>query len=125
MTSQRDQKIALFLMVIFLITGIICYASFPPPAYDPDSGPVRIMFQNKAGKVFFTHQMHTDDYGSDCVDCHHNLEDDDETYNCSECHEETGDEDFPGRADSFHRQCQGCHDDYGAGPVECNSCHSL
>ena len=122
MTSQRDLKVAVLMMIILLITGVICYASFSSPA--PEN-PVRLMFQNKAGKVLFTHAVHTDDYGSDCADCHHNLEDDDETYNCSECHDETGDEDLPGRADAFHDQCKGCHEDYGAGPVECNSCHAL
>jgi hypothetical protein len=121
MTSQRDLKVALCIMIVFMISGIICYASFIPPA--PEN-PVRIMFQNKAGKVLFTHSVHGDDYGTDCLDCHHNIEDD-ETYNCSECHEETGDEDFPSRADAFHAQCKGCHEDGGAGPVECNSCHVL
>ena len=124
MTSQRDLKIAILMMIFFLITGIVCYASFTPPVPDSDNGPVRMMFQNKAGKVLFTHSVHTDDYTSDCLDCHHNIEDD-ETYNCSECHEETGDEDLPARADAFHDQCKGCHEDAGAGPVECNSCHDL
>ncbi|MBU8850290.1 MAG: cytochrome c family protein [Desulfobacterales bacterium] len=121
MTSQRDLKVAILIMIIFFITGIICYASFTPPA--PEE-PVRLMFQNKAGKVLFTHSVHTGDYTEDCLDCHHNIEDD-ETYNCSECHEETGDEDLLSRADAFHAQCQGCHEDVGAGPVECNTCHSL
>jgi len=121
MASQRDLKVALLIMIVLLITGIVCYASFTSPV--PDN-PVRLMFQNKAGKVLFTHLSHTDAYGLECLDCHHNIEDDD-TYNCSECHEETGDEDFPARADAFHAQCKGCHEEYGAGPVECNSCHNL
>lgn len=119
MTSQRDLKIAIIIMVITLITGIVCYAAFTPPA--PDE-PLRIMFQNKGGKVLFTHSVHTGDYSIDCLDCHHNIEDD-ETYNCSACHEETGDEDLPSRADAFHAQCKGCHEEIGSGPVECNSCH--
>ncbi len=121
MTSQRDLKVAISMMIILLITGIICYASFTPPV--PEE-PIRMMFQNKAGKVLFTHEVHIGDYGNDCLDCHHNIEDD-ETYNCSECHEETGDEDLPSRADAFHAQCKGCHEDSGAGPTECNSCHSI
>ncbi|THB80697.1 MAG: cytochrome C [Desulfobacteraceae bacterium] len=120
MTSQRDLKVAIILMIILLVTGFICYASFSPPT--PDE-PIRIMFQNKGGKVLFTHSGHMEDYGLDCLDCHHNIEDDD-TYNCSECHESTGDEDLPSRADAFHIQCQGCHEE-GGGPVECNSCHAL
>lgn len=119
MTSQRDLKIAIIIMVITLITGIVCYAAFTPPAHDE---PLRIMFQNKGGKVLFTHSVHTEDYSIDCLDCHHNIEDD-ETYNCSECHEETGDEYLPSRADAFHAQCIGCHEEIDAGPMECNSCH--
>ena len=121
MASQRDLKVAVLIMIVLLITGIVCYASFTSPA--PEN-PVRLMFQNKAGKVLFTHLSHTDSYSLECLDCHHNIEDDD-TYNCSECHEETGDEDLLSRADAFHAQCKGCHEEYGAGPVECNSCHNL
>jgi len=119
MTSQRDLKIAISIMVIFLVTGIICYASFTPPA--PEE-PIRLMFQNKGGKVLFTHSGHIGNYSLDCIDCHHN---DDGTYNCSQCHEATGDESLPSRADAFHSQCKGCHEEGGSGPVECNSCHSL
>lgn len=121
MTSQQDLKVAILIMIILLITGIICYASFAPPATDE---PVRLMFQNKAGKVLFTHSQHIGSYTSDCLDCHHNIYDE-ETYNCSDCHEAKGDEYLPSRTDAFHYQCKGCHEDYGAGPIECNSCHSL
>ncbi len=121
MSSKRDLKVAIILMIVFMISGIICYASFTPPA--PDE-PVRIMFQNKGGKVLFTHQVHTEDLGYSCDDCHHEMEDED-TYSCLGCHEAEGDEDLPSRADSMHDQCKGCHEDVDSGPVDCNSCHSL
>ena len=121
MAHKQDLKVAILLMVIFLISGIICYASFTPP--EPDN-PIRIMFQNKGGKVLFTHSVHSEEYTGDCIDCHHNIEDD-EVYNCSECHEETGDDDLLSRADAMHEQCKGCHEEVGAGPVECTSCHAL
>ena len=119
MSSQRDLKISLFVMVVLFITGIICYAAFDPPA---PQEPVRIMFQNKAGEVLFSHSEHIDGYGLYCIDCHHNI-DYDEVYDCSECHYETGDEYQPSRADALHESCIGCHEDYGAGPGECSSCH--
>ena len=120
MTSQPNLKISIFVMIAFFVVGIVCYAAFSPP--EPEE-PVRLMFQNKAGKVLFGHVEHIEDYGTDdCMTCHHNLEDD-EIYNCSECHEDTGDDDMPSRPDAFHLQCQGCHEDEG-GPVECNSCHA-
>jgi len=53
-------------MIVLLITGIVCYASFTSPV--PDN-PVRLMFQNKAGKVLFTHLSHTDNYSLECLDC--------------------------------------------------------
>lgn len=121
MTSKKDLQIAAILIVVLLVTGITCYSSFPPP--NP-SEPVRLMFQNAAGQVLFTHTLHIEDYGLSCLDCHHNIEDD-EVYNCSECHEATGDESFPSRTDAFHIQCQGCHEDQGAGPIDCNSCHAI
>ncbi len=121
MTSQPHLKAAVLIMAVFLITGIVCYASFSPT---PPAEPVRQVFQNDAGKVLFTHQTHTETYLLDCMDCHHNLMDDEE-YNCSVCHEETGDEYLLSRTDAFHEQCIGCHADYGAGPVECNSCHVM
>ncbi len=121
MTTQPNLKISILLMIIFFIAGIVCYIAFP----SPESGdqPMRLMFQNKAGKVLFEHTGHVDEYDLDCMECHHNLEDD-EIYNCSECHEDTGDEDMPSRSDGFHMQCKGCHEDSDAGPVECNSCHA-
>ncbi len=121
MTSNKDLRIASLLAVVLFITGITCYAAFPPP--EPEE-PVRLMFQNAAGKVLFTHSVHSQDYDLSCLDCHHNLEDD-EVYSCRECHNATGDESMLSITDAFHEQCIGCHKEKGAGPVECNSCHAL
>jgi hypothetical protein len=109
------------MMIIFMITGIVCYASFSPPV--PDE-PMRIMFQTKAGKVLFTHSVHSFDYTSDCVECHH-LTSFPPGYDCSECHFQEGDALMLSREDAFHDQCIKCHDDMGEGPVECDACHSL
>lgn len=121
MTSKKNLQTALILSIVLLVTGIACYAAFPPPA---PGEPVRLMFHNAAGKVLFGHSTHISDYELYCLDCHHNIEDD-EIYNCSECHEAAGDEDMPGRSDALHANCIGCHEDYGSGPVECNSCHAM
>jgi len=121
MTSKKDLQIASLLAVVLFITGLTCYAAFPPPA--PEE-PVRLMFQNAAGKVLFTHAVHNQDYDLSCLDCHHNIEED-EVYSCKECHQATGDESMPSKTDAFHAQCIGCHKEKGAGPVECNSCHAM
>lgn len=122
MKLQRDLKVALLIMLILMVAGIIAYTAFSAPS--PEE-PLRIMFFNKAGKVFFLHSTHSNDYASDCIDCHHNIEDDD-IYNCSECHEETSDDEYmPSRVDAFHEQCKGCHEELEAGPIECAECHLL
>jgi len=121
MTSKKKLKISLLFSIVLLVAGIVCYAAFPPPS--PDE-PVRLMFPNAAGKVLLGHATHVHEYDLYCLDCHHNLEDD-EIYSCSECHGSEGDEYMPSRTDAFHATCKGCHEDYGSGPVDCNSCHAL
>ena len=52
----------------------------------------------------------------------------DSAESCTECHDpDEGDEEVPKRADAFHQQCAGCHEDFGAGPVEkdCAACHVM
>ena len=117
------------LAVCLLVTGVVSYAAFPLKA--PEE-PLRIMFNVEAGKVLFDHKIHTveEGYGLSCEDCHHELLDgeSDEAQACGECHDpEEGDEEVPKRADAFHQQCAGCHEDYEAGPVEeeCTLCHIL
>ncbi len=57
MTSQPHLRFAVLITAVLLITGIVCYAAFSPPS---PAEPVRLMFQNDAGKVLFTHQTHTE-----------------------------------------------------------------
>ena len=129
MTSENELRLAYALAAVLLIVGIFSYAAFstPPPEY-----PVRIMFQNSGGKVLFDHRTHYSPggYGVSCGDCHHTLSEEEyaDAESCSACHEESSDdEDMPGRKDSFHRQCGGCHEEFGAGPAakDCSSCHVL
>lgn len=123
MTSKKELQVAYGMVVVLLFAGILCYSVFQPK---PPEEPVRIMFQSTAGKILFGHKYHQSDegYGIQCLDCHHNIEED-EIFNCSECHEmESDDEEMPSRADAFHNQCKGCHEEQG-GPVECATCHIL
>ncbi len=80
----------------------------------------------------FDHQIHqaVTGYGISCGDCHHTLAEDeyDQVESCVECHDpDEGDEEVPKLADAFHQQCGGCHEDFGAGPVEkdCAACHVM
>ena len=127
MFSKLELKLAYGLAIWFLFVGVVCYAAFP--AKTPDE-PVRLMFDVTAGKVLFDHKTHHTDtgYGISCGDCHHTLDEDEyaDAQSCSECHDpDEGDEETPKRADAFHQQCTGCHEGYGAGPLEkdCSACH--
>lgn len=122
MHSRKELKPVIFLTAVLLAVGIACYSAFSAP--EPEE-PVRIMYKGKAGKVLFDHKTHLNDYGLDCMDCHHNI-DDDETYSCSDCHEQEMDEgDIMNKTDAMHAQCISCHRENDAGPVECASCHAM
>ena len=120
MTSKMELLFIYGLAAILLIIGVVCYASFPQEV--PDE-PVRLVFDTSAGKVLFDHQTHSseDGYGFYCEDCHH-YEQDDGGMGCGGpyCH---GADTEPTRSDAFHANCQGCHEESGAGPVECGTCH--
>jgi len=129
MFSKIELKLTYGLAIWFLFVGVVCYAAFP--AKTPDD-PVRLMFDVAAGKVLFDHKTHYAEtgYGISCGECHHTLDEDEyaDAQSCSECHDpDEGDEETPKRADAFHRQCTGCHEGYGAGPLEkdCSACHVM
>lgn len=118
MTSKSEQLFAFGLAAILLVVGVVCYAAFPQKA--PEE-PVRLMFKTTAGKVLFDHRTHAADsgYGIACDDCHH---EGDEPVACSECHEADSDVTI---SDAIHGNCKGCHEENGAGPVECAACHVM
>ncbi len=121
MTSKGEQFLAYCLAAILLIVGVVCYAAFPQKA--PEE-PVRLMFKTSAGSILFAHKTHTSDdgYGLACDECHHEQQED--TMSCSGeyCH---GPDSDPKRGDALHINCKGCHEDGGAGPVECAACHVM
>lgn len=121
MSSPKELNTALRIIIVLLAVGGIAYAAFPMVV--PEE-PIRIVYKGSAGNVVFTHGTHAsgDGYGQDCLSCHHNIEEDD-VYDCRQCHGDDGDEDLPGMTDALHSQCLQCHEDQGAGPVECAACH--
>ena len=129
MFSKLQLKLAYGLAIYLLFVGVLCYAAFPAKA---PAEPVRLMFDVTAGKVLFDHKTHSasNGYGISCGDCHHTLSKDEyaDAGSCTECHDpDEGDEEIPKRADAFHQQCTGCHEGYGAGPLEkeCSACHVM
>jgi len=127
MFSKKELKLVYGVAVVLLVIAVISYAAVPVKS---PHVPLRMMFYTNAGKVLFDHQQHSSiaGYGLSCGECHHPLTEGeyDEAGSCTECHDpDEGDEDVPKRSDAFHLQCIGCHQDFGAGPVECAQCHVL
>lgn len=146
MTSLKHRKRAYYLAGVFLVVGAICYAAFPVKA--PEQ-PIRVMFKAVSGNVLFDHKAHLSEtgYGIACKECHHHPQEDEADLRackachhvppegekvpsaCLDCHDATEVEDTEiiKSSDAFHRQCAGCHLDFGAGPKEqeCSSCHVL
>ena len=130
MTAKNNLQLAYGLAIILLVVGVLSYA-YTSLLAKPLDQPVRLMFKVTAGNVLFDHKTHTVEsgYGLSCIDCHHTDEEDETNPDlCGDCHEFVSeDEEIPNRADSFHLQCAGCHQDVDSGPVleECTSCHVL
>jgi len=147
MTSKNEIQTAYRLAIILFIVGVVCYTAVSAKVTEKTVEPVRIMFKSDAGKVLFTHKVHTSDsgYGLACMDCHHHPEEDEidtsacgdchqsgdtaDLKSCLECHEadEIEDTEMLKKADAFHGQCITCHQDFEteAGPVECADCHVM
>ena len=65
-----------------------------------------ITFPSKKGNVTFKHKEHQEQL-KDCKQCHEN---------------------GPGKIKGFgkewaHKNCKGCHQDMGDGPIACGGCH--
>ncbi len=132
MVSKKNLKNAYIMAIVLFVVGFLCYAAFPAK---PPENPVRLMMTSAAGNIVFNHKIHTssDGYALSCTDCHHESEEGEEVQACGDCHEKEPDEDDDTapikRSDAFHAQCAGCHEDFGAGPLnvdeDCNKCHVL
>ena len=127
MFSRKELNRVYAVTVILLALAVVSYAAFPDRS---PKQPLRIAFQNVAGKVVFDHARHRLEagYGLACGECHHTLAPDeyDQAGSCTECHAvEEGDDQMLKRSDALHQQCIGCHREYGGGPVDCAQCHMM
>ena len=155
MTPQKELKLGYSLAIALLIVGVLSFAAFPSKTPDEPmrimykSVAGKVLFDHK------THSADAG-YALTCEDCHHHFEfegsagidgkepvvqacgvchqipAEGETFpkSCMECHEEEDIEDTEftaKRADAYHAQCEGCHQEIETGPVEerCNWCHVM
>ncbi len=142
MGSQKELRFAYGLAIVLFVVGAFSYAAFSRNPPDP---PLRMMYKVAVGNVLFDHKTHADvpGVGLTCKDCHHHpLEEDTDTRACGDCHlvkesktpakacldcheaDEIEDQEMLKEGDAFHAQCISCHQDFGAGPVECAGCHT-
>lgn len=146
MSSKKHLQLAYGLAIVLLVVGAGSYAytAFTATVLDE---PVRIQYRSVAGKVLFSHKMHSGDsgYGFACYDCHHHPSDDESSLracgdchqgplgegvvleSCLECHDrdEVEETEITKKGDAFHHQCIQCHQEFEAGPEECSQCHVL
>lgn len=107
-----------------------------PPA--SDEIPVRVLLDNKGGKVILTHTTHVKTLGHKCNSCHHTTGNDSHPPACSGCHTTKFDTTFRTEHQKMldKKLCASCHhptadinrflhdehaDDYTGG--DCQSCH--
>lgn len=149
MTSKKHRMIMYGVAIQLFLIAIVCYAAFPVKASEE---PLRLMYHTNAGKVLFDHQTHSaaTGYALACLDCHHEHEGEDigpvacglchpspnasKTFpeSCFDCHSDASEIENPEimkRSDAFHKQCIGCHEEYGKGPKagsdNCSKCHVI
>ncbi len=149
MISKKHRMIMYGVAIPLIFIAIVTYVAFPA---EPPEQPIRRMYYTNAGRVLFDHQTHSSisGYGLACTDCHHLHQGEEiEPVSCSlchppiekgakipescfDCHTDASDFENPDtlkRSDAFHKQCIGCHDEYGkgpqSGPKNCSKCHVL
>lgn len=74
-------------------------------------------------QILFSHRAHTEDYGAECKECHHEIKEGDQEYKkCSACHKERDQGHVINLKGAFHQQCHDCHRKT-SGPKACGRCH--
>jgi hypothetical protein len=124
-------------MIAFAAATLFLTSGFPIAA----EVPCEIVIENEGykkdikGPVAFNHQQHSEDYGIQCEECHHEYQDGKniwqegmEVKKCIACHDPQKKQ---GNADrlnnAFHKNCRNCHkdikDDDKAPYRKCSGCH--
>lgn len=105
-------------IVALLFAGAVIGYAIPVEKQDV---PARVILDNTGGRVVFAHQVHAQDYGADCEDCHHDGIEGEKSYlPCGACHPAEFDEQFRlnhPKAFSDQKACLRCHDGVPAGPL--------
>ena len=137
MTKKKEIQLAYALAGILFVVGFLSYAA---SSAEPPVPFLRIMYQTVAGNVLFDHKAHFSpgDYSVSCQDCHKDLRAYEDYIQAGRGDQvvpeastdladagETEDVAVFENGDEAHELCIGCHEEYEAGPVECQGCHVL
>lgn len=93
------------------------YVLFPR---EKEEVPTRVVMENTGGRVIFSHQVHAEEYGFECTDCHHDDIEQETFLSCGTCHPRDYDDTFRvehQKAFSSEDACLRCHDDIPEGPT--------
>lgn len=131
------QKRYLPISVLTALLFLVAIGGYMAPT-DSEALPVRVLLDNKGGKVILKHADHVITMNEECGSCHHTTGNDQNPPACSQCHAKKFDEVFK----TTHQgtigedNCISCHhakanidnfshddhmDDYTGG--DCQSCH--
>jgi len=140
MKTPEDGPLQKRYLPIAIITGLLCLVAivgYSLPQKEKGR-PVRLLLDNKGGKVIFTHASHNETMSEDCGLCHHYTADTKHPPKCSVCHLKKFNDNFK----KTHQQtmdkkvCGSCHhaestialfdhaahiEDYV--PDDCQACH--
>lgn len=104
------QRRYLPIAILTAILSVAALAGYLIPAQS-EGPPVRLLLENKGGKVIFAHGAHVDYEAGQCATCHHTSGDEQQPPKCTSCHVATFDaafkESHPERIDD--RYCISCH----------------
>jgi hypothetical protein len=133
--AGMHKRWVIFLTVV--LTGLILLAAGLPRAQEQES-PKWVVIENEGYKrkafkpISFTHEVHAEDYGVECTECHHDYKEGENVWKegdpvlkCVVCHNPQLKQ---GEVDrllfAFHFNCKGCHKLNEMGPIDCNECHA-
>ncbi len=104
--QKRYLPIAIATGILFVMALI----GYLVPAQS-DGPPIRILLENKGGKVLFGHQEHVDIEDKNCVTCHHTSGNDQSPATCGSCHARKFDKTFIAshQNDMDEKNCASCH----------------
>lgn len=123
---KKKAKIAIVLAVAaFFMIVLLQGASAQKKA------PKSMILKLEGGKfppVSFSHPVHTEKAGMDCVVCHHKDKEPKQPGSCMPCHDIKNVKNgaIPIK-DAYHKKCIACHREASAkgvsAPAKCNDCH--